>query len=78
MPMSAGRDRLTVEDREVDAAGVHLLDDDRLGGHLDELQLGQVRVRAVAERQDHLLAGVDVVAVDEDLQGRRRLGWSRG
>ena len=49
--------------------GVHLLDDDRLGGHLDVLQLGQVGVRPAAQRQDDLLAGVDVVAVDEHLEG---------
>ena len=56
-------------------AGVHVLDDDRLGGHLDVLELGQVGVRAAAEGQDHLLAGVHVVAVDEHLQrGGRRGG----
>ena len=55
---AAGGDGLAVEDRQVDAAGVHVLDDDRLGGHLDVLELGQVGVRTAAEREDHLLAGV--------------------
>ena len=48
---------------------------DRLGGHLDVLELGQVGVRPPPEREDDLLTGVDVVAVDEDLQ---RLGRTWG
>ena len=58
-------------------AGVHVLQDDGLGGHLDVLELGQVGVRTAAEREDDLLAGVDVVAVDEDLQGRSARRRSR-
>ena len=51
---------------------------DRLGGHLDVLQLGEVGVRPAAERQDHLLAGVDVVAVDEHPHGVGARGWRLG
>ena len=57
MPMPTGGDGLAVEDRQVDAAGVHVLQDDRLGGDLDVLQLGQVGVRTAPEREDDLLAG---------------------
>ena len=70
MPMPPAGHGLAVEDRQVDAAGVHVLDDDRLGGDLDVLQLGQVGVRPAAEREDDLLADVDVVAVDEHAQPR--------
>ena len=73
-----GRHGLAVEDREVDGAGVHVLDDDGLGGDLDVLELGQVRVGTAAEREDHLLARVDVVAVDEDLDRAGGGGFRHG
>ncbi len=69
MPEAAGGHGLAVEDGQRDGAGVQVLDDDRLGGDLDVLELGQVRVRAPAQRQDHLLTRVDVVAVDQHLEG---------
>ena len=59
-------------------AGVHVRDDDRLGGHLDVLELGKVGVRTPAEGEDDLLAGGDVVAVDEDAQRLVRGGLAHG
>src|SRR5690606_20983902 len=64
----AGGHGLAVEDREVDTAGAHVLDDDGLGGDLDVLQLRQVGARTASQREDDLLTGVDVVRVDEHLQ----------
>src|SRR3954451_13235517 len=59
---------LAVEDGQVDQPGVHLLQHDRFGGHLDVLELRHVGVRPATEPEDHLGAGVGVVAVDQDLQ----------
>jgi hypothetical protein len=68
----AGRGGLAVEDDQIEAALVHQPDDHRAGGHVDIREFRQIRVHPLSERESHLFAGAEVVAVDQDPQGLLR------
>lgn len=63
---ASGGDGLAVEDHQVDAARVKVLEHDGLGGALDVFKARKVRVRVSTERRQDGGSHISVVTVKQD------------